>query len=410
MNDHIWPPPPRPNPFIPHELQRQAGIPYADNLIQKLFADTIEQRLLHSAQRIVFSSSLFAGARALRPSVLLQTLPEIPAQSLPCLQTRAEYLYEQHRATIEELTDEIAPPMPINSQLSGGVFALRAQAICPAWAFYRYRLHAKPLPTLEEGISIALRGNLLHAIMAKLWQQFSYDELYQVASREACVKGVVTEVCQRMLGKDKRYSDQRIDLEAEVLQARVLAWLGQAEFVDDRRFVVMETEKAYQVTVQNINIGFRVDRIECLEQPDSVIVVDYKSGKIPDISSWGADRILEPQLPFYAIFATDKYHISGVAFAQLREGDYAWMSVSSHNFDELPKSTFKWLARFTGWDDLCGHWQKQLSLLVQELQQGVASVRIYDESLLQNCDVLPLLRLFERQSQLELSQINEDMH
>ncbi len=49
MNDHVWPPPARPNPLLPAFIQRAARVPNADNSVQAAFAATVQNRILHSA-------------------------------------------------------------------------------------------------------------------------------------------------------------------------------------------------------------------------------------------------------------------------------------------------------------------------------------------------------------------------
>jgi exodeoxyribonuclease-5 len=74
MNDHIWPPPTRPNPLLPAESQRKAGAPNSCSAVQAEFAALIHQRLLKSAPELVFSWARKEGERELRPSPLLKDI------------------------------------------------------------------------------------------------------------------------------------------------------------------------------------------------------------------------------------------------------------------------------------------------------------------------------------------------
>jgi hypothetical protein len=60
--------------------------------------------------------------------------------------------------------------------------------------------------------------------------------------------------------------------------------------------------------------------------------------------------------------------------------------------------------RFPNWPSLLTHWQQSLQHVAQEVQQGYAAVRFEREADLQYCDVLPVLRLQERQQQWLLRQ------
>jgi exodeoxyribonuclease-5 len=51
-------------------------------------------------------------------------------------------------AALELIDDSRAPPLGADEEIHGGTGLLAAQAACPAWAFYRYRLGATVLPAL----------------------------------------------------------------------------------------------------------------------------------------------------------------------------------------------------------------------------------------------------------------------
>ena len=47
------------------------------------------------------------------------------------------------------------------------------------------------------------------------------------------------------------------------------------------------------------------------------------------------------------------------------------------------------------------HWNKSVRAVAREVQAGEAGVRFQDDKALRYCDVMPLLRLAERQAQWE---------
>ncbi|MDR2876075.1 MAG: PD-(D/E)XK nuclease family protein, partial [Methylobacillus sp.] len=117
MNDHQWPPPPRPNPLLPAEAQRHVGAPNACGRVQAEFAQTIETRLLHSAPEIIFSYSRRDGERELRASPALTDLAALentPDSSAPLAEKLAL------PATMEWLDDHRAPPLAAGEKLGGG--------------------------------------------------------------------------------------------------------------------------------------------------------------------------------------------------------------------------------------------------------------------------------------------------
>ena len=74
MNDHVWPPSPHPNPFLPAALQQANGTPHASAEVELAFAQQVQARLLRAAPIVIFSYSRLAGERMLRPSPLLGCL------------------------------------------------------------------------------------------------------------------------------------------------------------------------------------------------------------------------------------------------------------------------------------------------------------------------------------------------
>ena len=56
---------------------------------------------------------------------------------------------------------------------------------------------------------------------------------------------------------------------------------------------------------------------------------------------------------------------------------------------------------FPDWASIIQHWRTQITATAVALKEGDAAVRFEDEKQLAYCDVLPLLRLPERQLQFE---------
>jgi exodeoxyribonuclease-5 len=57
--------------------------------------------------------------------------------------------------------------------------------------------------------------------------------------------------------------------------------------------------------------------------------------------------------------------------------------------------------KFADWDSLLEHWYTSLTNIAHEIKSGVASTTFNKETDLNYCDVLPLLRLAERNMQFE---------
>ena len=68
-----------------------------------------------------------------------------------------------------------------------------------------------------------------------------------------------------------------------------------------RPFTVLEQEENRHVTVGDIDLRIRADRVDCLED-GGLIILDYKTGECSP-SDWDGPRPDEPQLPIYAVTA-----------------------------------------------------------------------------------------------------------
>ncbi|MEK7758645.1 MAG: PD-(D/E)XK nuclease family protein, partial [Pseudomonadota bacterium] len=77
LDDESWPPSPRPNPFLPLDLQRTRGLPHASAERELEFARRLTERLAASAGNVVFSHPLNSGDEKRRASPLLQAFPEL---------------------------------------------------------------------------------------------------------------------------------------------------------------------------------------------------------------------------------------------------------------------------------------------------------------------------------------------
>jgi probable DNA repair protein len=407
MNDHIWPPPARPNPLLPAELQRRARAPGASAGIQGEFADVIQRRLLRSAPQVCFSWACSEAGRELRPSPLITALPPvtgIESSSLSLIERLAG------SAALERIEDAQAPPVAEaeRNHLRGGTGLLRAQAICPAWAFYRYRLGAKALEAPVDGLDAAARGTLLHAVLQHFWQERGSRDL-QAMSPAARQEALALAVDQALLAfnatLEQALTPRFLALERERLLRLVDAWLD-VEMQRTPAFRVVACEEHCDVAIEGIAVRLVVDRIDELDDGRRVIL-DYKTGRTISQASWGEARISEPQLPIYAALALHDQPLAVVAFAKVRLDESGFIGIAAEA-GVLPRvaaidepAARKMFPQQQRWDALLAHWQGSLAAIAREIKDGEAAVRFSDEQDLVYCEVLPLLRLAERRTQIE---------
>lgn len=409
MNDHVWPPLSRTNALIPAELQRRHAMPNASSEVQTAFADTIHQRLLRSADTIHFSYAEEDGEKQLRPSPLMQYLtasvqPETPVQTL------AEKLYTQStQADWEWLNDHQAPRILEGEHISGGTGLIKAQNICPAWAFFQYRLKARGLDEPKEGIDAMERGNLIHAVLAAFWTQhdgITPDEALLTQQLASIAKDVIAEFNEQ---HQERFSDLFLQLETERLSKLALGWLLTVDADRPTGFSVTACEQENILNIEGIQIKLIVDRIDTLDD-GRLVVIDYKTSLNPDYKNWADERLTEPQLPIYAAFVLQDADVAAVCFGQVRSHEHRFIGtaagekllprVKAFNTDD---KTFD-AATFPHWQSLLSHWHNSIAATARELKDGDAAIIVEDEKYLAYCDVAPLLRLAERQLQFEQAQ------
>ena len=402
MNDHIWPPPARPNPLLPAFIQRAAGLPNADNNVQTIFAATIQERLVHSAQHIVFSSSRMDGESQLRPSPLMQDIAVLDA-AVPLAASLAEQLSYAGHDALEHVDDHMAPAVKAGEHVSGGTGLLKAQAVCPAWAFYQYRLGAKALKTPVAGLDNMVRGSLVHGVLEEFWRKRHYADLRDMSADDfmLALSRAVRNTIQAFAAESSVASAAVLELESERLLKLVGDWLAY-EKTRGVSFRIVDCEVGKQIEICGIEVTLKIDRVHQLDN-GGLEFIDYKTGQMPKTKSWGEDRITEPQLPIYATFYADEAaQVAGIHFGMVKTAEHAFSGVSTECFEvEQSKRKPAFTQNFTDWQHLLNHWKTAIEAIATELREGEAAVRFSDENELMYCEVKPLLRLPERKLQFE---------
>ena len=407
MNDHLWPPPPRPNPLLPVMAQRSARAPNADNGVQNDFALAIHGRLMRSARTVIFSHAHQEGDRELRPSPLIADLPRMT--DTPLAMTMAETLAAMpgQRELVE---DHQAPAVEEGERVRGGARLLKAQAVCPAWAYYQFRLGAIKLAEPVEGLDAAGRGTLLHAALECFWagrDSAALAALDEAALDAAVAVAVEQAVTQFNAERDEALPPGFLALEAERLHKVVMGWV-RFEKTRETPFTVFACEQEQTLEVEGISVKLVMDRVDRLDD-GGVVVVDYKTGAALDIKNWATDRMTEPQLPIYASLALSGERVVAVAFARVRSDDPRYVGLSATEGvlpgvstlgDAKVRKEFT-EARFPDWDALLEHWRQRVAAIAREVRAGEAAVTFTNEADLAYCEVVPLLRLPERQLLLE---------
>lgn len=369
-----WPATGRPHPLLPVWLQRELAMPHATPELDSSLAQCVTDRVLHSADAVVFSyaaqgaegvaqqpSPLVVGMAPLEEPFLIQQVTSIPLEQIE----DATWVRHPHPATA-----------------SGGQYALKRQADCPFQAFAMHRLHVGELPMASRGLSPAVRGNLLHTIMQWVWSRdtsthphpHDLASLRQAMTSDTLRPFVATHAAQafRELQVDRSAPWQRAYLAAE--QARlvdlVMDWLHYE--ARRRDFRIAAVEENLPLHLGELSLHVRADRVD--EVAGGHLLIDYKTGEVSP-AGWEGPRPEEPQLPLYAAFG-DVPDLVGALFAQVRPGDHCFkgriIGAQSTLMDSLTAQNA--LVKIPYTPDLLFEWRASLTALAENFVRGEAQV------------------------------------
>jgi probable DNA repair protein len=401
LHDGIWPASPRPNPFLPLELQRARGLPHASAERELGFARLLTQRLLAAAPQVIVSYPLRNGNEDLRPSPLIVALPPIDLASL-ALPDGVSLAQAIHAAQqIEELDDSRAPALAAGVYVPRGTSVFRDQAACPFRAFAHVRLAARALDEPEPGLDALARGSLLHEVMHAVWQELKSQANLTGHTDESLhelVRATVRHALHTAAEKRRAtFTERFLALEEWRLTALVRAWLA----VEKQRapFTVVMTEQKDRPSFGGIAIDSVVDRVDTLEDGERVFI-DYKTGNA-ELRQWFGDRPDEPQLPLYS--AASDVPVAAVLFARLRTKalDFTGVARRAGIVPEVPafSATREAAALATAqpWEALFAQWRRVLEALGESFRLGDAHVDPKDgPRTCEYCDLKSLCRIHER--------------
>lgn len=375
LHDGVWPPPPRPNPFIPYKLQRERGVPHAGAERELEFTRRVTRRLMAGAPEVVLSYPRREGEEDLSPSGLLAELEPLDAEHVPCWKQPGWFDLLLGDAQLESFADDNGPALVEGGKAEGGSGLFKAQSHCPFQAFVQYRLRARPLGRPEPGLDAAERGSLVHAVLQHFWQVVGGAARLHTLDQER-TRDLIEQAANRAL-REQRGLDEEADVPPlfKVERQRLIRLTADWLEIEKQRapFTVVAIEAPREFTVGGIRVTGRIDRMDRLDD-GRLLMLDYKTGRC-NPRHWFEARPEEPQLPLYAV--SEPEAVSGVAFAQLRPGDMRLLGVA----DGEPAAAGiksvendKQVEGVADWAQLLEHWRAALHALGEEYRAGYAEV------------------------------------
>ena len=394
MDADSWPPPPRPNPFLPVGVQKKYNVPHASPERELAYARQVIRRLVHSADRVMVSSPEKDKDAVRIPSPLIAGLAKMPADPEPS----RWWAGALDAAVFEQMTDSCGPLPAAGSRISGGTGLLKAQAACPFSAFAGYRLHAQSIETPVSGLNARDRGSLIHNVLERFWEHMQTHAALTACSdadlTEAVSNAVDQAVAAMAIRHPRRFPARFTKIEKERL------FLLAKEFLaaDGERpdFSVIRREEKLACTIAGLALTTYADRIDRLAD-GRLVIVDYKTGT-PKVADWFTERIAEPQLPLYSI-AVDQA-VAAVVFGQVRKGEAKYLGVAAEEAAvpgaAWPGAKKSLMENFADFFAVIRFWKEKIGSLAKEIRQGVATVSpVSRNTSCRYCDLSPICRIRE---------------
>lgn len=396
LNEHNWPAPAKPNPFIPYALQRQEHMPHASNEREWLYAERIQQRLINSGSQVIFSYAQHEGDEPCEISPLLASLEVQAANDLLAFNKVPEYNLSRTLSIESEcVLDEQAPALLENEKISGGSGILKDQSDCPFRALAHFRLKARALDQPEPGLTPQERGHILHKSLEKFWNKVkSRAQLARLteAEKKHYLTDILAEAISDVMFRiGKNLTSRFLELEQQRMIEIILKWLELELERDD--FQVLATEQTIEGNIGKLAIRLQVDRIDRMDSGE-ILLIDYKSSDLSP-QTWFGERLEQPQLPIYAILHSEP--VAAMAFARIHFEKMGFKGLCADS------SGTKGIIKFNPetYDEAAQTWQEQLALwklhlkkLAEDFCEGKAQLDPREGYITcQDCDLQVLCRV-----------------
>lgn len=148
---------------------------------------------------------------------------------------------------IEYIEDNTSIKIDVAQTAKSGIKLLEAQSICPAWAFYEFRLGAKRLEDEdEENLTTRLRGNLFHKTLEQFWMEYKSSFLVSALSKDELSKKI-QDIAHKNISAEKKKYPRILPEFFNIEEIRLINYLENWIQFELKRgdFEVKETEKIY---------------------------------------------------------------------------------------------------------------------------------------------------------------------
>lgn len=389
FDDSTWPAIPKPNPFIPIDIQVSQMMPHASVERELAFTKEIIDTYKHNAEYIIFSYARMNGDKEQQLCPLLADLPAIDASEWLEMKSANTVSPTSLEAYSFNQTKPVAEPILVK----GGSQILKNQANCPFQAFARHRLDTSALPSPLIGLPAWARGQCLHHGLECIWRELKDQATLLDTTEDALhmlIQRATTLALKRLLPQFPTVLSVRYQ---QLEQIRVSQWLTAWLMIERQRppFRVVAIEQSKRCEIAGLVLNLRVDRIDQLED-GSYLLIDYKMTPVSE-AAWASERPSDPQLPIYCTVANSK--IGAISFANLspKGRGFRGLSESDIGIERISPITDNKQALPIDWQETLLEWQQQLELLATQFLHGDSRIDPKSAQSCRYCDLPSLCRI-----------------
>ena len=399
LNSEHWPGPARRDPLIPTTLQK--GLPNATSESALALAKVKLRGLLRTAP-VITGSFVNDSDDASRHVTPLLDNCRVESAEHTTVHADAEFAPSE--------PDQQGPQLELK-QVSGGTAVLRHQSSCPFRAFAEHRLQARDATPPRPGLNPGQRGTILHDALEHFWSDLYGSGQLAELDREKLNARVdeAVEIALVKLTKDYRHTLSAAGLILERRRAvrLLVSWLALEE--QRQAFRVLEHEAKISIELAGFTLRGSIDRIDLLAD-NSIMIIDYKTGLTNKTDWLPIPRMVDPQLPAYAVSMASPPGV--ISFATLRPELIRFDGLAKDDpgvpgLKPLEQEGYAYKEK-TSWDDLLNAWQVQLQSLAETFATGYAAVDPRDINECKQCHLHSLCRIVERTVQDDLIETATD--
>jgi len=393
LDEEAFPPPVRPYPLLPASVQKQYALPMSSGAVVYDASQRLWDSLLRSAPCVDISYAKQRDEKEVLPSSFVADL-----ELKTCIMIEMEAM----QLAMENRDDMSEVPLPEGQSVHGGTSIIRNQSACPFRAFAAHRLGITALDETAPGIEAKSKGSLIHLALEFIWRNLERRAALEALSDDERA-ALIDAAIEHAWSKAYVATDSRTrEYEKKRMQRVLLAWLEVELQRPDFKVTAIEQEYQMQLpenTDQQFTVKIKADRMD-VDATGRNILIDYKTGAKQSTATWlvdaeGKGRIVEPQLPQYAL-AAGLGMDDAVAFARVRSGDMAYEGLCGEEIgiDGIAPCDGK-RGRPDDWQDVLDEWKSSINALATEFVEGRCDVSPRDANACKYCGLEAICRIDE---------------